>query len=103
MSSHHIVRDNQEPALLILTTSTPFEIVQQLLEWSPSVMVDAPELNTVLSWGIKIDVALFPESKKEATLEKVSEQFPVKLLPYQDHENPLRAALHFLKTGKYPS
>lgn len=103
MSSHHIVRDNQEPALLILATSTPFEIVQQLLEWSPSVMVDEPQLDNVLSWGIKIDIVLFQEHNKETIIEKMTEQFPVKMLSYQADEHPLQTALHFLKTGNYPS
>ncbi len=103
MSSHHIVRDNQEPALLILATSTPFEIVQQLLEWSPSVMVDEPQLDNVLSWGIKIDIVLFQEQNKETITEKMTEQFPVKMLSYQADEHPLQTALHFLKAGNYPS
>ena len=104
MSSHHIVRDNQEPALLILEAVTvPFEIVQELLEWSPSVMVDESQLDTLLRWGIKIDMVLFQEKNKEEIIEKVSEQFPIKLLSCQAHEDVLTMALHFLRSGKYPS
>ena len=104
MSSHHIVRDNQEPALLILEANTvALEIVQELLEWSPSVIIDESQLDHVLSWGIKIDVILFQEKNKEMITEKVIEQFPVKLLGYQADENPLQVALHFLKAGNYPS
>jgi len=103
MSSHHIVRDNQEPALLILATRTPFEIVQQLLEWSPSIMVSESQLDTVIRWGIKIDIVLFKEENKEAIIEKLVEQFPVKLITYKADGDPLQAGLQFLKAGKYPS
>lgn len=56
MSSHHIVREKQEPALLILGLDNfSDELLGQLLEWSPTVIVTeliAEKLNT---YGIKID------------------------------------------------
>jgi thiamine pyrophosphokinase len=40
MSSHHIVRDDQEPALIIANgASCNPELLGQLLEWSPLVVV----------------------------------------------------------------
>ena len=40
MSSHHIVRDDQEPALIIANgASCSNELLGQLLEWSPIVIV----------------------------------------------------------------
>lgn len=37
MSSHHIVRDDQEPALIIANgAACSSELLGQLLEWSPS-------------------------------------------------------------------
>ena len=40
MSSHHIVRDDQEPALIIANgAACSSELVGQLLEWSPLVIV----------------------------------------------------------------
>ena len=42
MSSHHIVREKQEPALLVLGLDDfPDELLGQLLEWSPTVIVTA--------------------------------------------------------------
>ena len=56
MSSHHIVRDEQEPALLIDDASViHFEFVELLLEWSPRVMVTSNAIDEVLNWGVKID------------------------------------------------
>jgi thiamine pyrophosphokinase len=55
MSSHHIVRDAQEPALIIANTHLSYETIGQLLEWSPVVVVTENCLETVLTWDIKID------------------------------------------------
>jgi thiamine pyrophosphokinase len=56
MSSHHIVREKQEPALYIheLANFNP-EFLGQLLEWSPTVLVAANEYEKVNSLGLKID------------------------------------------------
>jgi thiamine pyrophosphokinase len=59
MSSHHIVRDEQEPALLIANgESCSDELLGQLLEWSPVVVVLDRAVWRVLDRGIKIDVLL---------------------------------------------
>ena len=39
MSSHHIVREKQEPALLVLGLNNfSTELLGQLLEWNPTVI-----------------------------------------------------------------
>ena len=103
MSSHHIVRDNQEPALLLLETDHTFDIVQQLLEWSPTVIVHESQLDKVLTWRIKMDVVLLEESHEEEVMEKAAVQFPLKLIRYRAGESDVSATLHFLKAGNYPS
>ena len=59
MSSHHIVRDKQEPALLIANgEACSFELLGQLLEWNPLVVVLDNAIWRVLDLGIKVDVLL---------------------------------------------
>lgn len=59
MSSHHIVRDDQEPALIIANgASCSSELMGQLLEWSPLVIVLDSAIERVLPLGIKVDVLL---------------------------------------------
>ena len=56
MSSHHIVREKQEPALLILGLDNfSDELLGQLLEWSPTVIVTEPIAEKLNAYGIKID------------------------------------------------
>jgi len=59
MSSHHIIREKQEPALYIHHLGNfDEENLGQLLEWSPAILVAASEYEKALSLGIKIDVVI---------------------------------------------
>jgi thiamine pyrophosphokinase len=103
MSSHHFVKEGQEPALIISdANAVAFEKIQELLEWSPTVIVIEPALHTVLSWGIKIDVALVPISAVGSWKKVLHEQGPLKLLSYSDEE-PLVTAFYFLLAIKQHS
>lgn len=63
MSSHHIVRENQEPALLIQDfQALRSDELGQLLEWSPTVIVDAYNLDFLVSEEIKVDFIFCSES-----------------------------------------
>ncbi len=59
MSSHHIVKEGQEPALIIADGQTcSIELINQLLEWSPYIVVLDGALPKVLTLGIKFDAVL---------------------------------------------
>lgn len=99
MSSHHFVKEGQEPALLI-AEALSFELAEPLLEWAPLVVVCDTALDEVLHWGIKIDVVLGEASQVQSLQDKMMEQAPVKILSYQPDEDPLENALHFLIASK---
>ena len=68
MSSHHIVREAQEPALLIWQAADlTGEHLAQLLEWSPTLITKEDTLEAVLAQGIKVD-AVVCTSGREAAL-----------------------------------
>ena len=59
MSSHHIIRDKQEPALIIANgEECSMDLLEQLLEWSPTVVVLDGAIQRVIDLGIKVDVWL---------------------------------------------
>ncbi len=97
MSSHHIVRDEQEPALLIDDPiALSQEYVDLLLEWSPTVIVTSNALDKVLEWGIKIDTVVAQFSEIEVLKPKLKVQSPVQLLAFESTDL-LNAAYIFLK------
>ena len=87
MSSHHIVRDDQEPALIIANgAECSAELMGQLLEWSPLVIVLDNAIDRVLDLGIKVDVFLgdFDDDfNPEIYLDR---QFPLEIVHTPDQE-----------------
>lgn len=101
MSSHHIVRDEQEPALLISEPSAlSLDHVEHLLEWSPTVIVTEHALAEVLKWGIKIDAVVAAMGSLEPLKPKLREQSPVQLLGFE-FDDLLSCAYIFLTDSGY--
>jgi thiamine pyrophosphokinase len=105
MSSHHIVRDDQEPALIIANgASCNIELLGQLLEWSPLVIVLDSAMERVMELGIKVDVLLGdfdrgfdPEYYKE-------KQFPLEIVHTPDqNKTDLEKAFDYLIKRNIPA
>ena len=94
MSSHHIVREKQEPALLVLGINFDDEQLGQLLEWSPTVMATRPIAEKLNSYGIKLDWVISDGYGDEI-------QSDIKILPANN--DPLQSAMGFLTDNGYPS
>jgi thiamine pyrophosphokinase len=98
MSSHHIIRDDQEPALIIANgEECNSEILGELLEWSPFVVVLDGAIQRVLDRGIKVDV-LLGDFDKEMNFENIqSQQSDIQIVhtPNQD-KTDLEKAIEFL-------
>ena len=103
MSSHHIVREGQEPALIIANgEQCSIEILHQLLEWSPYIVVLDGALSKVLNLGIKFDVVLgdFDHTSIEEIREMVPPDTEIKHFPDQETTD-LEKALEFLIGKKF--
>lgn len=62
MSSHHIIRENQEPALFVADPHVLADFYMgQLLEWSPTLLTLSSHYETLLSRGIKVDVVILDQ------------------------------------------
>lgn len=97
MSSHHIVRESQEPALLIFQPDHLGSAhIGPLLEWSPSIVVMEPALQITAQSGIKTDVIVFPKEKAAEVNEEAQNLAPVMLVPVKEQEDPLLKALQYL-------
>ncbi len=95
MSSHHIVREKQEPALLIMSLEDfPAEYLGQLLEWSPTVIVAEPVYEQADSMGIKVDGLMSNQTDFHA-------QEHTRIIPYE--AEVLEDALKFLVAEGYPA
>lgn len=98
MSSHHIVRDDQEPALIIANgASCSQELLGQLLEWSPLVIVLDSAIERVFDLGIKVDVLLGDFDRGFDATFYATKQYPLEIIhkPNQD-KTDLEKAFDFL-------
>ena len=94
MSSHHIVREKQEPALLVLGLENfSVELLGQLLEWSPTIITIPQTAGILIANGIKIDW-LIDDGSAEVF------QADVKLISAGD-ESLISTALEFLAGNEY--
>lgn len=97
MSSHHIVRDKQEPALLIINLGNfEEEHLGQLLEWSPMIFVVEEMADKVASLGIKIDIVLSAKAKNDFTFQE-----HIKVLNVE--ESMLKTGMNYLISEGFPS
>lgn len=105
MSSHHIVRDDQEPALIIANgASCQPELLGQLLEWSPLVVVLDSAIERVISLDIKVDVLLGDFDRDFDPEVYKTKQYPLEIVHTPDqNKTDLEKALDYLIERKIPA
>ncbi len=103
MSSHHIVRDRQEPALLIHRLSD-FDTSQLhgLLEWSPTVVCCEPALERYVELGHKVDIALVSFNFQDRWEKFLANQQPLKILALHNAQL-MDTGLEVLERENYPA
>ena len=102
MSSHHIVRDDQEPALIIANGEMcSNELLGQLLEWSPLVIVLDSAIERVLEIGIKVDVLLGDFDRGFDAEYYKEKQYPIEIVhtPNQDKTDLEKAFDYLIEKG----
>ncbi|MEN9655658.1 MAG: hypothetical protein RL311_566 [Bacteroidota bacterium] len=105
MSSHHIVRDDQEPALIIANgAACQPELLGQLLEWSPLVVVLDSAMERVMKLDIKVDVLLGDFDRNFDPEKYQKEQFPIEIIYTPDqNKTDLEKAFDYLISRNIPA
>ena len=105
MSSHHIVREDQEPALIIANgAACSIELLGQLLEWSPLVIVLDSAIERVMELGIKVDVLLGDFDRGLDPDHYRDMQYPLEIVYTPDQEKTdLEKAFDFLTDRGIPA
>ncbi|MCX2573616.1 thiamine pyrophosphokinase [Pedobacter sandarakinus] len=94
MSSHHIVKEKQEPALYIDELGNfNEELLGQLLEWSPTLLVNGECYDKIYSLGLKVDVLINGNGAEVQEDTKII-QGPV---------DALMVSINYLVGEKYPA
>lgn len=105
MSSHHIVRDDQEPALIIANgEACSMNLLHQLLEWSPLVVVLDSAIDRVIELGIKVDVLIGDFDRSFDYNRYKDLQYPIEIVKIDDQDSyDLDKAINYLIGRKIPA
>jgi thiamine pyrophosphokinase len=105
MSSHHIVRDDQEPALIIANgAACSDELLGQLLEWSPLVVVLDSAMERVVKLGIKVDVLLGDFDRGFDANYYKETHYPIEIIYTPDqNKTDLEKAFDYLQARNIPA
>ncbi len=105
MSSHHFVKDKQEPALIIANgQACSDELLGQLLEWNPFIVVLDNAIYRVLGKGIKPDVWMGDFDRAHDFEEIRSQVYPLEIIHTPDqNKTDLEKAIDLLIERGYPA
>lgn len=96
MSSHHIVKEKQEPALIVANVNAlDTEFFGQLLEWTPTIVANESSAIHLAEQGLNIDIVVTPH-------KTFIQQDNVTLI-YQEQLPFIDTALSFLIEQGYPA
>lgn len=106
MSSHHVVREKQEPALLIANgESCSKDLLEDLLAWSPFIVVLDSAIHRVNELNVKANVLLGDFDRGGIEIELIQEeQYPIEIV-YTPNQNKtdLQKGIEFLISRGFPA
>ena len=94
MSSHHTVREKQEPALLIADGIIAWNSLFELLEWSPTVVALDGAARRIMEQGIKVDWVIGDFDSELEMNELLVLQPDVRMMKLEDQDAACLAQLH---------
>lgn len=103
MSSHHIVRDNQEPSIIIIDNQFEQSILEGLLEWGGKLIVLFNSLEKVLSLGFKVDEVICSIKDKEEASRYLLHQYPHYKIHTFEEEDSIETLFTFLERADFTS
>jgi hypothetical protein len=98
MSSHHFVKEKQEPALYVHSEKfLNTDLLGQLLEWCPYVIVDEHALFILNHEPIKIDLVVQQELSDVEIAEWTASQSDLKIKKIENGKDKLISLLQYLE------
>ncbi|PTB95603.1 hypothetical protein C9994_10975 [Marivirga lumbricoides] len=98
MSSHHVIRDEQEPPIFILSVDNNLTLIRQLLGWSPTVWVSEEHAEWVMSQNIKVDGVFAIDPSNYVPLDLQTGNYAVKKF---DEGNMLSSLISVLEDKEF--
>lgn len=102
MSSHHFVKEKQEPALYIHSEESIHpELLGELLEWSPFVIADELVLYILNHEPIKIDVVVQQELSTDEINSWLEYQANARVLSLAEGADKIQSVLNYIEKEQH--
>lgn len=81
MSSHHFVKEGQEPLLFVMAVQeNSRKMLDQLLSWSPKLVVAEKAISELEQWSIKMDEVHVNKDHADSWGDSLSYQWPINVV-----------------------
>jgi len=96
MSSHHVIRDEQEPPVFVLSENFDVDILNELLGWAPLLYVESSLYKWFQARNIKVDGIILLEDDKKEEYQGISKYYLNAL-----KDNLLELVLHVINKRSF--
>jgi len=75
MSSHHVIRDDQEPPIFVLNENFDIDVLNELLGWAPLLYVEASLYKWFQARNVKVDGVIILNDTDDTDYERVTKYY----------------------------
>lgn len=104
MSSHHVIRENQEAAIFLVNrNSVVKEVLENFFEWSPLILTGEECFDLFGDWGFKADALICEKGFEENFETEIALQQPLDVIKIKNNTQLISDGLSYLKSKKCPA
>ena len=97
MSSHHVVRENQEAAVFVNDLNIlNMDALQNTFQWSPIIVADENTFLDLVELGYKIDCIICQQIFAESHNDFIRNQHPIEVIFINDPSEIIQVGINFL-------
>lgn len=104
MSSHHIIRENQESALFLVDSkAVKRELLESYFEWSPLIVTTEETFIQLNQFGYKIDALICERGFKINFETELAIQHPIDIITAGSSNQVIKEGINYLINKKAPA
>lgn len=101
MSSHHIIRENQEAAIFLVDKKAIHKaVLESFFEWSPLILASEKCFVLLNKWGFKADAVVCEKGFSENYEPELAMQQPLEIIEVNHQQQVVSEGLKFLYKKK---
>lgn len=104
MSSHHIIRENQEAAIFLVDKSAIVKgVLESFFEWNPLILATEECFILINRWGFKADAIICEKGFIENFETELAMQQPIDIINAPKNTDVIKAGLDYFSSRRCPA